>query len=79
MQLTLPSPYTEQSKKLKTRVSLQQALLFAILANPFTFRFVGKTLGSWASSPSGCPTSAGLLLHSVIFGLTDFGLMKLSV
>lgn len=79
MQLTLPSPYTEQSKKLKMRVALQQALLFMIIANPATFRLVGKTVGSWVSSPSGCPTGAGLLLHSVVFGLSDFALMKLAI
>jgi hypothetical protein len=79
MQLSLPSPYTEASKKLKTRVAFQQAILFMLIANPAMFSLVGKIVGSWASSPAGCPTGLGLLLHSVVFGLADFGLMKLTL
>jgi hypothetical protein len=79
MQLSLPSPYTEKSRNLKMRVALQQTILFMLLANPAMFSLVGKAVGSWASTPAGCPTSLGLLLHSAVFGLIDFGLMKITV
>lgn len=78
MQLSLPSPYKEPSKRFKTRIAIQQAILFMILANPAVFKLVGSVVGKWVSSPEGCPTSLGLLLHSAVFGLADFGLMKLA-
>jgi uncharacterized membrane protein (DUF106 family) len=48
------------------------ALLFFIVANPMVFRFVDSLLG-WLvgpiASPSGCPTTLGLVVHSVVFAL----------
>lgn len=43
-------------------------LLFALIASPFLFKSVAGLLGSWvASTNSGSPTPAGLLLHGLVF------------
>jgi hypothetical protein len=46
------------------------ALLFFIVANPVVFRLVDSLLG-WlvgpVASPSGCPTTLGLIVHSLVF------------
>jgi uncharacterized membrane protein (DUF485 family) len=48
------------------------ALLFFIVANPMVFRFVDSVVGWLAgpiASPSGCPTTLGLVVHSLVFAL----------
>ena len=43
-------------------------LLFALIASPFLFKAVAGVLGNWvASTNSGAPTPAGLLLHGLVF------------
>lgn len=69
----------KKSDALKAKTSLQSAILFFIIANPYTYQVMTKVFGSWVSSGAGCPTSAGLVLHSLVFGLIVFGLMKLTL
>jgi uncharacterized membrane protein (DUF106 family) len=56
----------------KNSVIVTIALLFFIVANPMVFRFVDSLLG-WlvgpVASPSGCPTTLGLVVHSLVFAL----------
>lgn len=62
----------------KVRASLTAALLFFIIANPVVYRFVDGFLGSFVgriASPSGCPTTWGLVVHSVVFGLAAYASM----
>ena len=64
----------------KVMASLQAALLFLIVANPATYRLVQMIFGRLfkvANATTGCPSSAGLLLHAVVFGLLSYGLMML--
>jgi len=64
----------------KQVATLQAVLLFFIIANPFTYRLTNSLLGGLVgrlSDPSGCPTSLGLIVHSVVFGLIVYGLMLL--
>jgi hypothetical protein len=64
----------------KQAATLQAVLLFFIIANPFTYRLTNSLLGGLIgrlSDPSGCPTSTGLIVHSVVFGLIVYGLMFL--
>ena len=44
-------------------------VVFFIVANPMTFKLVRSILGDWVASAQGLPTTAGLLLHSVVFVL----------
>ena len=67
----------KKSDVLKSKVSLQAALLFFIIANPYTYKLTSK-LGSWVAT-NGCPTMAGLILHTIVFGLITFLLMKVSL
>jgi hypothetical protein len=61
----------------KLLISLQAALIFFILANPAMFRLTRSILGEWISSPTGCSTTGGLILHAVVFMLVTWGLMNL--
>ena len=65
----------KQEQKFVT--SLMSALLFFIIANPDTFRLMRSILGSWVSGPNGCPTTAGLILHAVVFFLIVWVMMNI--
>jgi hypothetical protein len=43
------------------------ALLFAAINAPTTYRATRGAFGPWVSSPGGCPTSSGVLLHAAVF------------
>lgn len=58
-------------------ISLMSALVFFIVANPDTFRVMRRVLGSWVSGPNGCPTTAGLILHTIVFALIVWGMMNI--
>lgn len=64
----------------KVMASLQSALLFLVVANPATYRFVNKIFGfifTVANTNTGAPTALGLILHSVVFGLLAYVLMNI--
>jgi hypothetical protein len=42
-------------------------ITFFIVANPETFKLVRSVAGGWVASADGCPTTAGLLLHALVF------------
>jgi len=42
-------------------------LTFFAIANPATFKLVRSIAGNWVASADGLPTTAGLLLHSLVF------------
>jgi hypothetical protein len=65
----------KQEKKLF--ISLLSALVFFVIANPDTFRLMRSILGSWVSGPNGCPTTAGLILHTIVFALITWGMMNI--
>ena len=41
--------------------------VFFVVANPATFKAVRGIAGSWVASADGLPTTAGLLLHALVF------------
>ena len=61
----------------KFLISIMSALVFFVVANPETFRVMRKVLGSWVSSPTGCPTTGGLALHTIVFMLVTWGMMNI--
>jgi len=69
----------KKSDLFKAKTSFQAALVFFLIANPATFKIMSNLLGGWVASDSGCPSGAGLLLHSLVFGLVVFGLMKITL
>jgi hypothetical protein len=44
------------------------------VANPVTFRFMNSLVGG-VSDGSGCPTSFGFILHTIVFFLLSFAIM----
>ena len=61
----------------KFLISVMSALVFFVVANPETFRVMRKVFGSWVSSPTGCPSTGGLALHTVVFMLVTWGMMNI--
>ena len=58
-------------------ISVISALIFFIVANPSTFIIMRRILGAWVSSPNGCPSIAGLTLHTIVFLLIVWGMMQI--
>jgi len=56
--------------------SLISGLTFFIIANPETFRLVRRVLGPRIATPNGCPSTMGLLVHSLVFILVVWGMMN---
>ena len=69
----------KKSDKMKAMHSLQAAALFFIVANPATYRLTRSILGDWVASDRGLASGAGLLLHSIVFALVVFVLMKVTL
>lgn len=65
----------KQEKKLA--ISFMAALTFFIIANPSMYRLMRRILGKWVSGPTGCPSSSGLLLHTVVFMFVTWGMMNI--
>lgn len=59
----------------KVSAAIVAALMFFVVSNPMFYQLVdslvGNTLGR-ISSPSGCPTTWGLIVHSTVFGLATY-------
>jgi hypothetical protein len=64
------------SDQKKMYISIQTALIALVLYNPMIFQAVRGLLGNWVSSAEGCPSTMGLLLHTLIFGVVLYLLMK---
>jgi hypothetical protein len=64
----------KQQEKFVT--SLISGLTFFIIANPETFRLVRRVLGPRIATPNGCPSTIGLLVHSLVFILVVWGMMN---
>ena len=61
---------------LKAKYSFYSALVFFLLACPETYKVTQTVFGSlFTVSNGGCPTPAGLILHTVVFFIVLLGLM----
>jgi hypothetical protein len=61
---------------LKAKYSFYSALVFFLIANPETYKLTEMVFGSlFKVSNGGCPTPAGLFLHSIVFFFVLLGLM----
>jgi hypothetical protein len=58
-------------------ISIISALTFFVIANPETFRLVRRFLGSRIATPTGCPSTLGLIIHSVVFMFVVWGMMNI--
>ncbi len=57
--------------------SVVSGLIFFVVANPETFKLMRRMLGPRVATPTGCPSTAGLFLHAVVFFLIVWGMMNL--
>jgi len=64
----------QQDKFVTSAIS---GLVFFIVANPQTYLFVRRVLGSSIASPNGNPTLMGLLVHSLVFMLVVWAMMNI--
>ena len=74
----------------RVKAALTAGVLFFIVSSPMLYKLVDQAVGSvvGAVSPSlvhmlrvaegGCPTNYGLVLHSAVFALVTYYLMKSS-
>lgn len=64
---------------LKIKYSIYSALVFFLLANPVTYKVVQNLIGGLVkiADTAGCPTLAGVGVHSVVYFLVLYGLMAL--
>ena len=63
----------------KTGATLQAVLLFFIVSHPMTYRLTDFLLSGVVGNTTnftGSPTTFGLILHSIVFGLITYQLMK---
>ena len=51
--------------------------VFFVVANPATFKAVRSVAGSWVAAADGVPTTAGLLLHALVFVIVAHFLWRL--
>jgi len=58
-------------------ISIISGLTFFIIANPETFRLVRRVLGPRIATPTGCPSTTGLLVHTLVFILVVWGMMNI--
>tara|TARA_Y100000389_G_scaffold174117_1_gene183812 strand:- start:301 stop:741 length:441 start_codon:yes stop_codon:yes gene_type:complete len=65
----------KQEEKLIT--SIISGLTFFVVANPETFRLMRSVFGARIATPTGCPSTTGLLLHMVVFILVVWGMMNI--
>lgn len=59
----------------KVQGALIAGLMFFIISNPMVYKLVDGVLGDALgriSSPSGCPTTWGLIVHSAVFAVATF-------
>ena len=64
----------KQQEKFVT--ALITGLVFFVIANPETFRLVRRVLGARIATPNGCPSTIGLLAHTLVFILLIWAMMN---
>jgi len=65
----------------KWRYTLYTTVLFLLIVNPMTYRFVNMLLGKVVkiADNTGCPTPYGMLIHAFVFTLLLRGLMEFKI
>jgi len=57
----------------KWRFTFYTVVIFLLVINPYTYKLVnkllGKIIGKIADPVSGCPTTLGLIVHTIVFTL----------
>jgi hypothetical protein len=64
----------------KISATIQSIIVFLIVSLPTTYKLTNGLLGGIIgklADESGCPTTLGLVVHSLVFGLIIWGLMHI--
>ena len=72
---------TDSSYK-KWQISFFSAFILILVINPYTYMFTQKVLGDLLgkiSHTNGCPTTLGLVIHTIVFILLIRGSMNLKM
>jgi len=70
---------TDSSYK-KWQISIFSACIFILVINPYTYIITQKLLGGFIgkiSDINGCPTTLGLIIHTIVYILLVRGSMDL--
>lgn len=70
------------SSSKKWQISIFSAIIFLIVVSPYTYQLTQKLLGGILgkiAEPNGCPTTTGLILHTIVYVLLVRGSMDLSM
>jgi len=68
----------KKSDMVKFKFAFYSGIMFFLISNPEAYKWTSAKIGSWVASSGGCPTPGGLMLHSAIFILVVFLLMKIN-
>ena len=66
----------------KWRITFFSALIFILVVHPMTYQVTQKLLGGVLgkiAEPSGCPTTLGLALHTIVYILLVRGSMDMKL
>ena len=66
----------------KWQISIFSALIFILVVNPYTYMFTQNVLGDLLgkiSDSNGCPTTFGLMIHTIVYILIIRGSMDLKL
>lgn len=70
------------SSFMKWQISLFSALIFVVVVNPFTYKLTQQILGGFLgkiAESNGCPTTVGLVLHTLVYLLLVRGSMEVDL
>jgi hypothetical protein len=76
------SLYRMADSSKKWQISVFSAFIFILVIHPYTYLFTQKMLGGLLgklADSSGCPTTRGLLLHTLVYILLIRGSMDLNL
>ena len=66
----------------KWQISIFSALIFILVIHPYTYIFTQKLLGGLLgkiADSNGCPTTLGLIIHTIVYILLVRGSMDLKL
>jgi hypothetical protein len=65
----------------KISATIQSMIIFIIISLPITYKLTNSLFGNIIgklADPYGCPTTLGLIVHAIVFGLIVFCLMLIN-
>jgi len=67
----------KKSDLVKVKYSFYSALIFFVFSNPEAFKLTRMAFGAMIGTEDGCPRAGGLFLHTLVFMIVLFLLMKI--